>query len=184
MQMTFSTRGLLSALVVFLLLSAVAHVGFAAEGGAYLAGYENQAPTASAATGISWWSTFTYIASLFVVFIIVVLMAYYTSRFLGGRFGKALHGAGGKIYENLALGPNRSACVVELGGRVFLLGVTEHAITLLREIEDPEEIEEIRSRAREESSALGAGMLHEQLSALDAMTKRIPSMLKKDVFKR
>ena len=184
MQMAFSIRGLLSALVVFLLLGAICSVGFAAESGGYLAGYESQEPAVSAAAGISWWSTFTYIASLFVVFLIVVLMAYYASRFLGGRFGKALQGNGGRILENLALGPNRSACVVELGGRVFLLGVTEHSITLLREIEDPEEIEEIRARAREESSLLGTGIFNEQLSALDALTKRIPSMLKKDVFKR
>ncbi|BEU87174.1 hypothetical protein TAMA11512_06380 [Selenomonas sp. TAMA-11512] len=174
----------MSALIVFLIMGNLCGAVFAAEGGGYLAGYENQEPAASAAAGISWWSSFTYIASLLLVFVVVVLMAYYASRFLGGRFGKAIQGSGGRILENLALGPNRSACVVELGGRVFLLGVTEHSITLLREIEDPEEIEELRVRASAESTLTGTGIFNEQLGAIDALTKRIPSMFTKDVFKR
>ena len=107
-------------------------VGLAADSGGYLSGYENQDPAPNGTPGVSWWSTIAYVASLVVVFLFVAGLAYYVSKILGGRFGRAMSGGGGRLLENLPLGPGRSACVVELAGRILLLGVTEHTISLGR----------------------------------------------------
>ena len=102
--------------------------------GGYLEGYEEVDPRP---TGVSWWSTLAYLVSLFAVFAVVLVMAYFAARFIGGRYNAArMSASGGRILENLPLGPNRSVCTVEMAGRVFLLGVTEHNINLLGEITD------------------------------------------------
>ena len=115
-----------------------------AEGG-YLAGYETE--VSPQPTSVSWWSTLAYLLSLVAVFAVVVLLAYFTSRFIGGRFNARSSG-GGRVLENLPLGTNRSVCVVKIAGRVFLLGVTDNNITLLSEITDNEEIDALQENAQ------------------------------------
>jgi flagellar protein FliO/FliZ len=152
--------------------------------GGYLSGYENADPKP---TQVSWFSTLAYIVSLIAVFAFVVVMAYFASRFLSQKFGQHLSNGGGSILENLALGPNRSVCVVEMADRVFLLGVTEHTITLLSEINDAEEIKRLHrvSLQHESTSFLqDEGVFDNQLGALEQLAKRIPSIFKKDLFHR
>ena len=128
------------------LISLIYFGGSTAEAvGGYLEGYEEVDPRP---TGVSWWSTLAYLVSLFVVFSVVLVMAYFAARFIGGRFNAArMSASGGRILENLPLGPNRSVCVIKIAGRVFLLGVTEHNITLLSEITDDEAIEDLQENA-------------------------------------
>ncbi len=113
--------------------------------GGYLAGYDTE--TVPKPTAVSWWSTLAYLLSLVAVFAVVVVLAYFTAKFIGGRFNSARSSGGGRVLENLPLGPNRSVCVVKIAGRVFLLGVTENNITLLSEITDDEEIETLQENA-------------------------------------
>ena len=110
----------------------------AAGSSGYLSGYENPDPRPSP---VSWWSTLSYFASLLVIFGFVVVMAYFAARFLGGHFGKSVSRHGGRLLVQLPLGPKSSACVVEMAGRTFLLGVTEASVTMLAEITDPGEVE-------------------------------------------
>ena len=135
----------------------------AAKGG-YLSGYENTDPKPSS---ISWWSTIAYLVSLFAIFIFVVGLAYFAARFLGGHFAQQKMGYGGKILSHLPLGPNRSVCIMEMAGRVFMLGVTEHSITLLTEITDMDEID--RLHREEQNGLLGKHLWHLQSILLLAM---------------
>ena len=115
--------------------------------GGYLVGYETENVPKPAS--VSWWSTLAYLLSLVAVFAVVVTLAYFTAKFIGGRFNAARSSGGGRVLENLPLGPNRSVCVVKIAGRVFLLGVTENNITLLSEITDDQEIETLQENAPE-----------------------------------
>ena len=143
-----------------------------AVGGGYLSGYEEVQPQPSA---ISWWSTFAYLISLVAVFAVVVVMAYFAAKFIGGRFNSARMAAGGgKILENLPLGPNRSVCIVELAGRVFLLGVTDGGITLLGEITDGNMIEHLH-----EQSLAANDMFYNDFGSFSDMVKKIPPLFKK-----
>ncbi|MBR1420817.1 MAG: flagellar biosynthetic protein FliO [Selenomonadaceae bacterium] len=116
-------------------------VSAAPESGGYLSGYDSTPQV----QGISFWSTAAYLFTLLLVFIFVLVLAYLAARFLSGKFSPTLNSHGGKILEHLALAPNRSICVVEMAGRVFLLGVTEHSINTLSEITDKDEIERLRA---------------------------------------
>ncbi len=139
----------------------------------YLSGYESADPRPSA---ISWWSTFAYLLSLFAVFAFVAVMAYFVSKFLSNRFSETPAGSGGKVLAQLPLGPNRSVCVVELADRVFMLGVTEQSITLLREITDEDEIDRLHRRML--GGAATDTVLSRQLRSIEQLTRRLPSVFR------
>ena len=140
-------------------------------GGGYLAGYEQADPRPSA---VSWWSTVAYVVSLFAVFAFVVILAYFAARAFGKNSMQRLAARGGQIYLQLPLGPNRSVCVVELFGRVFVLGVTDANIHLITEIDDPETVDEIRS-----SAPAGGGVFQEQFGSLSDFVQKIPPLFRK-----
>ena len=140
-------------------------------GGGYLAGYEEADPRPSA---VSWWSTVAYVVSLFAVFAFVVILAYFVARTFGKSSMRTLAARGGQVYLQLPLGPNRSVCVVELFGRIFVLGVTDTNIRLITEIDDPETVEEIRSMAPAEG-----GVFQEQFGSLSDFVQKIPPLFRK-----
>ena len=140
-------------------------------GGGYLAGYEEADPRPSA---VSWWSTVAYVVSLFAVFAFVVILAYFVARTFGKSSMRTLAARGGQVYLQLPLGPNRSVCVVELFGRVFVLGVADTNIRLITEIDDPEPGEEIRT-----SAPLEGGVFQEQFGSLSDFVQKIPPLFRK-----
>ena len=139
-----------------------------AEAAGYLAGYEEVEPVSA---GVSWWSTLAYVISLIAVFAIVLVMAYVFARLIGGKLNARMSGQTSKVLENLPLGPNRSVCIVEMAGRVFLLGVTDSSINLLTEITDEEEIERLRTVARE----LSSDVFRQEFGTLSSIMDRITS---------
>jgi len=144
--------------------------------GGYLSAYQvNDAkPTPS-----SWWSTMAYLLSLMVVFAFVLGLAYFVSRLLGGKYAKIGIGSEGQILDNLPLGPNRAVCVVEIAGKVMVMGVTDHSITLLQEITDEFEIQQLRSKAvdKKVNNELQT-IFSQQLSSLEQISRRIPAIFK------
>ena len=160
--------------LAFMAAMAVPDMGQAAEeaasSGGYLAGYENAEPMP---TAMSWWSTLAYLLSLLAIFGFVVVTAYFAARFLGGHFSGRIAGRGSRVLDHMALGPNRSVCVVEMADRVLLLGVTEHSITMLSEITDEAEIERLRrdSLAR----PLETAMFSREFGTLSALMQKIRS---------
>ena len=140
-------------------------------GGGYLAGYEEADPRPSA---VSWWSTVAYVVSLFAVFAFVVVLAYFAARAFGQNSMRTMAARGGQIYLQLPLGPNRSVCVVEIFGRIFVLGVTDANIHLITEIDDPETVEGIRALTPE-----NGGMFREQFGSLSDFVQKIPPLFRK-----
>lgn len=140
-----------------------------AEAVGYLSGYEEVEPKP---TAVSWWSTLAYLLSLVAVFAVVVVMAYFTAKFIGSRFNARMATGGGRILENLPLGPNRSVCIVEIAGRVFLLGVAEGGISLLAEItDDNATVENLREKNKD--------MFSQDFGSISDLIQKIPPIFKK-----
>lgn len=163
----------------YLFMEPVAIIQAAAESssntGGYLSSY--QEPTAQPQQS-SWWSTLAYLFSLLVVFTFVALVAYFASRFLGNKFGQVNINKSSKILENLPLGTNRALSIVEIAGKVMVLGVTEHNITLLDEITDELEIAKLRSAAGQQSTNESFPHIFEkQLHSLEQLSRKIPTLL-------
>ncbi|EEQ48370.1 FliO/MopB family protein [Selenomonas flueggei] len=165
----FSLSLLLGCILSVLCMGDVSAAG--ETGGGYLAGYQEADPRPSA---VSWWSTVAYVVSLFAVFAFVVILAYFAARAFGKSSMRTLAARGGQVYLQLPLGPNRSVCVVELFGRVFVLGVTDANIHLITEIDDPETVEEIRTAAPTEG-----GVFHDQFGSLSDFVQKIPPLFRK-----
>lgn len=144
--------------------------GTAAAAGGYLSGYEEVEPKPVA---VSWWSTLAYLLSLLAVFAVVVVMAYFTAKFIGGRINSRMSTGGGRVLENLPLAPNRSVCIVEMAGRVFLLGVGEN-ITFLDEITDEETIAELREKSRAAND-----IFYQDFGSISELVQKIPPIFKK-----
>lgn len=160
----------------------VAFAQQSSEAGGYLAAY--QEPVAKPVQ-TSWWSTFSYLLSLLVVFAFVAFLAYIVSRALGNKFGVTNAGKSGKVLDSLPLGTNRSLYVVEIAGKVMLLGVAEQNITLLDEITDELEIARLRENADQNFKNEDFQQIFEkQIISLNQLSKRIPTLLKEKKDRR
>lgn len=127
-------------LIVYLLSAFPLNIIAQETQGEYLKYQEPQAPTGTS----SWVSTLAYILSLLVTFAVVIGLAFFTSRFLGQKFGNLSTGSINKVLMTLPLGNSRAVYIVEVAGKYLVLGVTDHNITLLQEIVDTAEIEKIQ----------------------------------------
>jgi flagellar protein FliO/FliZ len=154
--------------VIIALLGVMLALSFGtAEAVGYLSGYEEVEPKP---TAVSWWSTLAYLLSLVAVFAVVIVLAYFTAKFIGSRFNARMATGGGRILENLPLAPNRSVCIVEIAGRVFLLGVGEN-VSLLAEITDNSTVENLRERNKE--------MFSQDFGTFSDLVQKIPPIFKK-----
>ncbi len=79
-----------------------------------------------------------------------------------------------KSVANLPLGPNKSAQIITVGTRAFLVGVTEREINLISEIEDKELIDAMNLAADRSSSAAVAGFQSVLASFLPGAKNRKP----------
>ncbi len=157
-------------LPVIIALTLAFNFGTAEAVGSYLSEYEEVSPQP---TAVSWWSTLAYLLSLIAVFAVVIVMAYFTAKFIGGRFNARMATGGGRILENLPLGPNRSVCIVEIAGRVFLLGVGEN-VSLLAEITDDNTVENLREKNRAANE-----MFPQEFGSISDLIQKIPPIFKK-----
>jgi len=82
------------------------------------------------------WKVVWQLLQFVFFFALVLFLAYFSSRFLGRRYQLG-GGRYVRLIEQLPLGANRSLCLAEVSGRILLLGVTDHGISLLTAL-DPE----------------------------------------------
>lgn len=147
----------------------------AAETGEYLKYQEPQAATTS------WLATGGYIFSLLLTFALVLGLAYFTSRFLGKRMASGGGLGNGKVYATLSLGANRAVYVVEIAGKYMVLGVTEHNISLLAEINSLADIEQLKtSEINRLPPEQFSSIFYKQLGLLRQMQKKFPYTFSSD----
>jgi flagellar protein FliO/FliZ len=87
--------------------------------------------------GMTGYLIWVIVALLLVIGLIVLLIKWLSVRSRGWGLSRSLRSLGG-----MPLGQNKSLQVVELAGRIYIVGVGD-SITLLDKIEDPEKAQEI-----------------------------------------
>lgn len=90
--------------------------------------------------------------------VIVIGMIYALIKFLAIRQRKMQHH---QVFQNLGgtpMGPNKSLQLVKVGGKIYLLGVADQ-ITLIKEINDVHQIEEIEKDVEEQESVLAKSFI-------------------------
>lgn len=91
---------------------------------------------------MNWWSTLLQLLYAIFLFGLVLGLAYLSTRFIGSRLG-GLHVRGRhlRMIEQVVVGRDRSLILIEVAGKVYLVGSTAESIRLLTTIKDPETIE-------------------------------------------
>lgn len=87
--------------------------------------------------------SFTSLAgAVFAIFCVLVL-AYWSSRFLGKNFAKAASGKNMKVLEQIRIGADKQMILLKLKSQVYLIGVSPAGIQLLSQMEDDFSEEEL-----------------------------------------
>ncbi|MBP1763175.1 MAG: Flagellar biosynthesis protein, FliO [Firmicutes bacterium] len=144
---------------------------FAAEQGTeYLKYQEPQAGSSSLLLTVG------YLIFLIIVFLLVLGLAYFTSRLIGQKMGVMNMAGDNKILTHLPFGSNRAVYVVEIAGRILVLGVTDHNINLLQEITSPDEIEKIKNQPNNPINSQFNAVFQKQLVVLHKMSEKFPGV--------
>lgn len=141
----------------------------AGQGGEYLA-YQEPQPA-----GTSWLSTIAYLFTLLITFAVVIGLAYFTSRFFGQRMSRYSGAGDNRVLASLPLGQNRGVFVVEVAGKFLVLGVTDHSVNFLQEINDPAVIERLRTSTPPPPNQFDA-VFQKQLASLQQMSQKFPGV--------
>lgn len=124
-------------------------------------------------------STTAYIITVLLTIGLVVALAYFTSRLLGEKFAR--RGASGpvRILASLTLGPNRGIFVVDIAGKVLVVGAAEHSVNLLQEITDPTACDALRAEGTPAAAGDFSAVLQRQITALRQASQRLSSPLRR-----
>lgn len=98
-------------------------------------------------------SAFELLQILFL-FAFIVGLAYVTARFFGRRWALASPGRSLRLLDQLAVGPQHTVCVVEVAGRMLVVGCGPQQVSLLQELDAAAAAE---LRAALDASRSGAG---------------------------
>jgi len=101
--------------------------------------------TPAAPTSNLWWEGIKII----VVLGLIVAAAWTVIRVFNRQARRRLQGNWLHVVDEVMLGQNRGVVLCEVGQRLFALGVTDHNITCLFEIDDPQMMKEISQQALE-----------------------------------
>ncbi|MGE5397852.1 MAG: flagellar biosynthetic protein FliO [Chitinophagales bacterium] len=107
-----------------------------------------QEPAASKSPNFFWMA----LQMLFALGLIIFL-AWVVIQVLGKRMGPKFQGKWIRVLDEVVLGQNRGVVILELEGRAFLLGVTDHNINVLMEIENRQIIETMLAESYNENSS-------------------------------
>jgi len=125
--------------------------------------------TVSLDDSYSWW-----LAKVIVFFFIFIFGAFSFFKYFNKKAVANFLGKGeGQILFNLPLGPGKFIKIVEVTGKVLILGITDHNINLLTEIVDKVEIEEIRKRSLSQKNFRGKKAVSFYESFLINLKKRL-----------
>ncbi len=81
---------------------------------------------------------FLHISLLFIGFIVVLFAAYYFTKFIGSKMSYSNTARHIKVLDRVFLGNDKSICIIQAGKRFFVIGITNHHIELISELNEAE----------------------------------------------
>lgn len=80
---------------------------------------------------------FTAIGTLAVV-VLILYLAYVVTKYIGRGVGAGARSGCMRVRDQIPLGRDRAAAIVQIGTRFFLVGITGSQISMLAELEEDE----------------------------------------------
>ena len=96
--------------------------------------------------GVFWMIVQTILALCFVL-----ILAWGMFRIFGRNMRSRMQGRYMRVLDEISLGPNRGIVVVEVGGKAFIIGITDHQISMLGELNDARVIEDMIMTSMEDT---------------------------------
>lgn len=122
--------------------------------------------------GASIFSTIAYIVTLLLTIGLVIVLAYFSSKYLGRKLSGFTASGSLRILATYSLGHNRAIYVVDLWEKILVLGVTENQINLLQEITNAQVMEKLRSIPQPDQTAVNP-LFQKHLTALEKVAHQI-----------
>ncbi len=85
---------------------------------------------------------------LIMMTIIIIMLAYLATRFIGKKTSGYFEGKGIKILDRTILMPRLNLYVIQVGGRVYILATNNKAIQLLDSIDYEEWIQHVKNHKK------------------------------------
>lgn len=81
---------------------------------------------------------FAQLLTLLIIFIFVLAVTYYVTRFVGNYQKNKLSGSNINILETMRIANNKYIQIVKIGGRVFAIAVAKDTVSYLCELDEDE----------------------------------------------
>lgn len=75
-----------------------------------------------------------------VGFICIIILTLYVSRWYARKMGTVAGGKHIRVIDRLAVGKNSTIIIIDVEGSQYLVGVNEHRIEIMKELEEPIEL--------------------------------------------
>jgi len=94
-------------------------------------------------------NVFWMVVQMILALCLILVLAWGMIRIFGGNLRGRTQGRYMRVLDEINLGPNRGVAVVEVGGKVFIVGITDHQLSMLGELDDKDIIEDMRMTSME-----------------------------------
>mgnify|MGYP001309638319 CR=1 FL=1 len=103
---------------------------------------------------------------IFLVFIAVLLLCYYTTRFIGRKMSGGMKNKNMKIIETLSLGPDRCLYLILVGNKCFLFFSSKKGLELVSEIDAEIQTDDTEKPEESETAAFNFRRIFDTYSGL------------------
>lgn len=91
---------------------------------------------------------------MFIVLAIILFSAWFIIRMFSEQLKTKIQGRWLNVVDEIVLGQNKGIILCEVAGRIYAIGVSDHQINLMFEINDPHLIQEISETQLEDKDEL------------------------------
>ena len=88
--------------------------------------------------GMSLWESLGEIAGLLLVFFLILVLTWLTTRWIAGHTAGQMESGNIKVIETYKLAQNRYLQIVQIAGRYLVLAISRDQITLITELSEEE----------------------------------------------
>jgi flagellar protein FliO/FliZ len=85
-------------------------------------------------SGLSTWDTFAQLFTILVIFIIVLVGAYYSTKLLGKAQGQRFKGGNIEVIETISIANGKVIQLIRIGSKYIVISVTKDRVEFLAEV--------------------------------------------------
>lgn len=173
------SRSVLFIISICLMMNMAAHCVLAVNDIQDVQNELDRQPETAAEGNNLWWEFF----KLIVILGLLIFAAWSVVKMLSKNLNTRAQGTWLHVVDEVVMGQNRGIALCEVGGKLYAVGVTDHSITLLFEVNHPELLEQIsQEEAQMAESKSRQPELNKLLGSLLSLKSKniIPSGKKKN----